>query len=177
MAAHTPHRYQRLADELALAVRSGLLRAGDRLPSVRESCRRHGISPSTVFQAYGLLETWGLVEARERSGIFVRAQRRPQPAAPQAAAARPEATPVAVSELVFELLGAAADPALVPLGSAFPAPGLFPFDELARCGARALRKLNPAHIAGALLAGDEGLRLACAGATPCTAWRLATTNW
>ena len=151
-------RYRRLADELGEAIRGGVLRPGDRLPSVRETCRRRGVSPSTVFQAYGLLETQGLVEPRERSGYFVKAQRRAQRAAPRPAAARDEATPVAVSELAFDLLGASADPGLVPLGSAFPAASLFPLDELARCGVRALRRLAPGRVASALLAGDPGLR-------------------
>lgn len=153
-------RYQRLADELSDAIRDGLLRPGDRLPSVRLTCQTRRVSPSTVFQAYGLLEAQGLIEARPRSGFFVRAARRPQRAAPAAAATRADATPVAVSELVFALLGSASDPALVPLGSAFPAAHLFPFDELARCGARAMRRLRPAQITSALMAGDEGLRQA-----------------
>ncbi|WP_291085079.1 PLP-dependent aminotransferase family protein [Hydrogenophaga sp.] len=153
-------RYQQLADELAVAIRGGLLRPGERLPSVRETCQQRGMSPSTVFQAYGQLEAEGLVEARARSGFYVRATRRAVRAGPQVAAPRSEATPVAISELVFDLLGSTRDADVVPLGSAFPASHLFPFDELARCGARAMRGLKPAQITGALTAGDEGLRLA-----------------
>lgn len=153
-------RYEQLAEELADAIRGGLLRAGDRLPSVRETCQRRGISPSTVFQAYGLLESRGLIEARPRSGFFVRALRRPARALLQTAEPRLEATPVAISELVFELLGTTRDADVVPLGSAFPAPHLFPFDALARSGARAMRRLKPAQITGALTAGDAGLRQA-----------------
>lgn len=153
-------RYRRLADELGEAIRAGVLRPGDRLPSVRETCRARGVSPSTVFQAYALLETQGLVEPRERSGYFVRALRRSPRAAPAAADARGDATPVAVSELVFGLVGSAADPARVPLGSAFPSARLFPLAELARSGARAMRKLDPDQVTGALLAGDPALLLA-----------------
>jgi DNA-binding GntR family transcriptional regulator len=61
MTADTSTRYQRLADELADAIAAGLLRPGDRLPSVRETCRARGVSPSTVFQAYGLLETLAVI--------------------------------------------------------------------------------------------------------------------
>lgn len=153
-------RYQRLADDIADAVRAGLLRPGDRLPSVRETCRSRGISPSTVFQAYGLLETQGLVEARPRSGYYVRVSRRPHRASPLAATTHGEAAPVAISELCFQLLGSAGDASLVPLGSAFPAAHLFPFAELARSGARAMRRLRPEQITSALMAGDEGLRQA-----------------
>lgn len=158
MAGELPHRYQRLADELAEAMARGLLRAGERLPSVREACAQRGLSPSTVFQAYALLEAQGLIEARPRSGFYVRALRRSARALPAAAAAPAEAQPVAFSEQAFELLAAALEPDLVPLGSAFPAPQLFPFEALARSGARALRRLRPEACTSAQLAGDPELR-------------------
>jgi len=153
-------RYEQLADEMAQAMGNGLLRAGERLPSVRQTCQRRGISPSTVFQAYGLLETRGLIEARPRSGYYVRAQKRPERALPQAAVPRADATEVTVSALAFELLESTRDHAVVPLGSAFPAPHLFPFEALARSGARAMRRVKPAQITNALTAGDPGLRQA-----------------
>src|SRR5450830_375840 len=139
------HRYEQLAEELAEGMRSGVLRAGERLPSVRETCQRRGVSPSTVFQAYALLESRGLVETRPRSGFYVRAQARAA-----RASAWGEARPVAVSELAFALLGSTRDAEVVPLGSAFPAPHLFPFDSLARCGARAMRRVKPVQITSAL---------------------------
>ena len=154
------HRYEQLAEALAEGIRSGVLRAGERLPSVRETCQRRGVSPSTVFQAYALLESRGLVETRPRSGFFVRAQARAARAMPLTAAPQAEAQPVAVSELAFALLGSTRDAEVVPLGSAFPAPHLFPFDSLARCGARAMRRVKPVQITNALTAGDEGLRQA-----------------
>jgi len=160
MADGTPTRYEQLADDMAQAVREGLLKAGDRLPSVRQTCQRRGVSPSTVFQAYRLLEARGIIEARPRSGYYVRAHKRPLRAAPLTAVPRPEATEVAVSALVFDILESTRDPAVVPLGSAFPAPGLFPLDELARAGTRAMRRLRPEQITTALAAGDEGLRQA-----------------
>lgn len=152
--------YEQLADEMTQAMRAGLLRVGERLPSVRQTCQRRGLSPSTVFQAYGLLETRGLIEARPRSGFYVRAPRRLARALPAQAAASSEATTVAVSALAFELLEASSRPDVVPLGSAFPAAHLFPFEALQRSGARAMRKVRPAQITSALTAGDPGLRQA-----------------
>lgn len=151
-------RYQQLADELAGSIRTGVLRPGDRLPSVRDLRRQRGVSPSTIFQAYAQLESQGLVEARVRSGYFVRARRLLTGLPPEAAQPSGRVTPVAISELVFELLGSTRDVDVVPLGSAFPAPELFPFEALARGGARAMRRLGPAQISGALTAGDESLR-------------------
>ena len=54
-------RYEALADDIARSIHSGLLKPGERLPSVRETCAARKISPSTVFQAYYLLEARGVV--------------------------------------------------------------------------------------------------------------------
>ena len=119
MSSGTPTRYQQLADELASSIRSGVLRPGDRLPSVRDLRRQRGVSPSTIFQAYAQLESQGLVEARARSGHFVRVRRLLTGQPPEAAQPSGRVTPVAISGLVFELLGSTRDADVVPLGSAF----------------------------------------------------------
>lgn len=49
-------RYEALAADIEASIRDGVLRPGDRLPSVRHTCTSRGISASTVFQAYYLLE-------------------------------------------------------------------------------------------------------------------------
>ncbi|MEN9889923.1 MAG: hypothetical protein RLY78_218 [Pseudomonadota bacterium] len=159
MSAALPTRYDQLAADMTEAIHSGLLRPGDRLPSVRQTCTRRGVSPATVFQAYGLLEERGLIEARPRSGYYVRA-RSTRSATPQAAAVPAEATPVAVAALAFDLLERTRDPAVVPLGSAFPAATLFPIEALARSAGRALRRLKPEQITSALTSGDPALRQA-----------------
>jgi DNA-binding transcriptional MocR family regulator len=160
--AELPHRYQRLAEELAETIARGLLRPGERLPSVRQACAHWGLSPATVFQAYARLESEGLIEARPRSGFYVRAARAVPPvrAMPVAVATRADAQAVALSEQAFALLAAATDTTRVPLGSAFPAPQLYPFAALARCGARAMRRLPPEAITSAQIAGDPELRQA-----------------
>ncbi|MDR6355847.1 DNA-binding transcriptional MocR family regulator [Pseudomonas psychrotolerans] len=135
-------RYERFADQLATLMTTGVLAPGERLPSVRSASRTHGISPSTVFQAYYLLESRGLIEARERSGYFVREPARSHDAAPVLAPL--EGTEVAVSDLVYSVLQSLQDPDIVPFGSAFPSPDLFPLARLARSMAHGLRDL-PAH--------------------------------
>lgn len=155
-------RYERHADAIAQLIHSGALRPGDRVPSVREASRTRGISPSTVFEAYYLLEAQGLIHARPRSGYYVSTR---LPATPEARPAEPlpsqpanTSTGVAISDLVFEVLGLARDRHLVPLGSAFPGVELFPLDRLARCLASGMRKLDPWSIVQSLPPGDERLR-------------------
>lgn len=153
--------YTDLADELSDAIRRGALRPGERLPSVRQARASRQVSAATVFQAYDLLESRGLIESRPRSGFFVRAARASAVAEPLAAPATPEsteATEVSIGDLVMQVLGSTRDREVVPLGSAFPSPHLFPLQELARCGARALRVLDPKRLLEDLSAGNERLR-------------------
>ena len=148
-------RYQRYAEELTGLIRSGELAPGARLPSVREASRQRRVSPSTVFEAYYLLQARGLIESRPRSGFYVR----PDAALEKAPKAAPSRTrPVAVSELVFEVLEATRKPGLVPLGSAFPGAELFPFRPLARALSAGMALLEPARIVEDLPPGNERLR-------------------
>jgi DNA-binding transcriptional MocR family regulator len=63
---------EQLAGHYAARIRQRLLLPGARLPSVRESARRHRVSPSTVVAAYDQLLALGLVEAKRQRGFFVR---------------------------------------------------------------------------------------------------------
>ncbi|HEY0954261.1 MAG TPA: PLP-dependent aminotransferase family protein [Roseateles sp.] len=148
-----PPRYRRLADDLARLIAGGALRPGDRLPSVRRTQASHGCSAATVFQAYHLLEARGLVRAAERSGYFVA-----PPASLATGAEAQQPLPVAVSELVFQLLGTGGHDIHAPLGSAFPSPSLFPFDKLRSALTAGSRRLDPAELTQQLPGGHEGLR-------------------
>ncbi|CAB5722047.1 Uncharacterized HTH-type transcriptional regulator ydcR [Delftia tsuruhatensis] len=153
-------RYQELADDIEESIASGVLRAGDKLPSVRHTSERRGVSASTVFQAYYLLEARGLVRARERSGYFVAPRPRsapPEPTRPSAPQGESFAV-VDVSERVFEVLESAMDRDVVPLGSAFPSPRLFPLQRLGQALARAARQADPRSAIDDLTPGSMALR-------------------
>jgi DNA-binding transcriptional MocR family regulator len=74
MLIRTPHRTltDQLAERFAERIRSRLLPAGSRLPSVRDCARQQGVSPYTVVAAYDQLLAQGLVEARRQRGFYVR---------------------------------------------------------------------------------------------------------
>ncbi|MEZ5989051.1 MAG: GntR family transcriptional regulator [Planctomycetota bacterium] len=63
-----------LVDAVLDAVASGLLLAGDRLPSVRNAAVQALVNPNTVAKAWKELERLGVVVARNGSGVYVRAQ-------------------------------------------------------------------------------------------------------
>ena len=64
-------KYLRLAKTLERQMKSGVLRVGDRLPSIRELRDAHQISMSTAVGCYLWLERQGYVRARPKSGFYV----------------------------------------------------------------------------------------------------------
>jgi len=137
-------RYEKFADDIAELIRSGVLGPGQRVPSVRYASQTYGVSPSTVFQAYYLLERRGLIRARPRSGYFVNTHAPSPFSEPVVSEHVHESTEVDVSELVFSVLESIKDPNTVPFGSAFPSPMLFPLPRLARSLASARPRDGPA---------------------------------
>ena len=65
--------YRQIMDQVRRMAASGLLKAGDRIPSVREASAVLQVNPLTVGKAYGELEREGLIEARRGLGMFVAA--------------------------------------------------------------------------------------------------------
>jgi len=74
--------YRQLVTQVVLAILSGDLRPGDRLPSTRELARRFDIHPNTVSAGYRQLERDGWAEQRHGSGVYVRANTE-QPSTPE----------------------------------------------------------------------------------------------
>lgn len=64
--------YRQVFDLIGENINSGALRPGDRLPSLRKMSQSAGVSIPTVRQAYVELERQRRVEARPKSGYFVR---------------------------------------------------------------------------------------------------------
>lgn len=63
--------YRQLVTQVVLAILSGDLRPGDRLPSTRELARRFALHPNTVSAGYRQLEKEGWTERRRGSGIYI----------------------------------------------------------------------------------------------------------
>ncbi|HEY6940877.1 PLP-dependent aminotransferase family protein [Dokdonella sp.] len=149
-------RYEALADEIEASIRAGTLRTGDRLPSVRQAAASRGVHASTVFQAYYRLEARGLIRARARSGYYVAAV--PPPEFERVSAPAGESIAVDVGERVFAILKATMRRDVVPLGSAFPSPLLFPLARLARTMAATVQRLDPRASVDHLHQGNAALR-------------------
>ncbi|ATU21270.1 GntR family transcriptional regulator [Bifidobacterium choerinum] len=63
--------YEQIVDRIRALIKTGDLRAGDALPSVRALARQCAISALTVKKAYDVLEQEGLVVTVQGKGTFV----------------------------------------------------------------------------------------------------------
>jgi GntR family transcriptional regulator len=71
--------YLQIVQQVRQAIRLGMLRPGDQLPTVKEVVAGLTINPNTVLRAYGQLDLEGLVEGRRGVGTFVAAGSAPLP--------------------------------------------------------------------------------------------------
>jgi DNA-binding transcriptional MocR family regulator len=154
----TATRYELYAEEITQQIRTGQLQAGDRLPSVREAKQARAVSASTVFSVYYLLESRGLIEARERSGYYIRETAAKSSTELLALAPVEHTMAVDVSELVFQVLEQARQRDMVPMGSAFPSPELFPLQQLAVGMGKAMRRVDAWQTVEDLSPGNGELR-------------------
>ena len=63
--------YRQIVDQIRYQIANGTLRAGDRLPSVRELARQLPVNQNTVLKAYDFLAQDGLISRRKGDGTFV----------------------------------------------------------------------------------------------------------
>ncbi|KAA1171267.1 PLP-dependent aminotransferase family protein [Marinobacter salinexigens] len=123
--------YNQVADQLQALIQEGVYRDGDRLPGVRVLSRQFGVSISTVLQAHQTLEGRGYLQARERSGYFVKL---PAMDAPEPVMRKHRSKPVPVSarEMTLELC-ADEKKRMVPLATAIPHPDYLPLRQIQQC--------------------------------------------
>ncbi len=151
-------RYEQLADEIARQIEDNVLRPGDRLPSVRQACEARQISPATVFQAYYLLESRGLIRSEPRSGYFVNPRATTRSLEPALSVPPKGAHRVDITTLVMDGLTLAADREIIPLGTAYPDPSLFPLDTINRSLGVSARQNDAWSAVNHLPTGNERLR-------------------
>ncbi|MES3008738.1 MAG: PLP-dependent aminotransferase family protein [Pseudomonadota bacterium] len=131
--------YQQLADRLQSLIRDQIYPVGSALPGVRRLSEQHGVSVSTAVNACQELERRGMLEARPRSGYFVR-----QPPVlrdpPRLSVVSRTPRPVSGQERALRMVQAVNDPAIVNLGAAVPTADLLPTAALERSFRSVLRE-------------------------------------
>lgn len=116
-------RYQQLTQQLQRLLAQGHWQAGERLPSIRVLCKQYQLSLATVQHALHQLEALGLLEARARSGYYVR-QQKVAMATASAMSDLGRPAPVSVPELFFDIMNRSAAFDIQPEGPAVNLPHL-----------------------------------------------------
>ncbi len=158
--------YRRVEQQLLAMMDAGELSPGARLPSLRRLSGCMGLSVATVNRAYVELERKGVVEARPRSGFFVRRHVR-SVQTPQRKARAAE-TPRAVTRggLISTVLEAVGDHELLPLAVVCPAEEVLPGKTLARMARAVLQEQPDAALGYGPVHGLDALRRAVAFRAP-----------
>ena len=152
------HLYMQVSDGIEKMIAEEVLRIGDKLPSVRVLSDEYGISMGTAFQAYYHLEGRGLIEARPKSGYYVRFNHHRFPQLP--AAKQPDALShdVSVKEMINSIYTDIAATAGINFALAVPDPSLLPSAKINKSVVYALRNNKEHCINYELTQGNLELR-------------------
>lgn len=158
MAASDPFRYEAVRRHVLDMIDSGALRPGDRTPSLRRLSTGLRVSLSTVVEAFARLESEGILEARPKSGFFLRRDRQampePKPRSPQPGV--PETLNRA--KLIQQVLEQMHRRDRLPMGVARTDERLLPFTRLNRILGQVLRENGDQAAAYEGVLGHEPLR-------------------
>ncbi len=134
------HLYIQVADGVEKMIDEEILKIGDRLPSVRVLSEEYGISMGTAFQAYYHLEGKGLIEARPKSGYYVRFNHRRFPALPQNSQPENTSHEVSVKEMIASIYKDITADNVINLALAVPDISLLPIAKINKAVMMALRE-------------------------------------
>ncbi len=148
------HKYMEVAERIETLIEKKVFKVGDKLLSVRALSKEQGISLSTSFQAYYLLESKGLIEARPQSGYYVKYSPEHILDLPKVSYPLDDAVPVSVDEMinrVYVNLNAGSN--LLNFSMATPSIKLLPMAKLNKAVIQAIREsktscLNYEHVQG-----------------------------
>ena len=124
--------YQKVADEIRLAIQDGVYGPGDKLPGIRSYARQRHISVSTVIAAYHLLEDQSIIESVHKSGFYVRTMRSRVIALPRVSSRVSQPRAVGSQQMTLQLVNDASKPGIIGLGAAVPDKSFLPVKLMSR---------------------------------------------
>ena len=126
---------QQLVDQFVRAIETGELEPGEKLPTTRALAADAGVNHLTAARVYRRLAETGYVTATVGRGTFVRTL---VPAAADErgddwqTSALPDNPPTYADQMLDDAFRLAAEPGIISLMTGWPAPELFPTEELAQ---------------------------------------------
>ena len=126
-AATTPAPlYVQIAEGIITQIENGTLCVGEKAPSLRRLSKQKRVSISTALQAYLWLESHGHLEARPKSGFFVRRPFSSLIPEPRVDVPRTAPHVPGHKEILSTLVASARDPDCIPFAAGCWSPELYP---------------------------------------------------
>lgn len=157
MSENSDFLYLRVAERLEKLITQGVLKTGDKLLSVRALSKEQGISMSTAYKAYAHIENKGWIEARPKSGYYVRFTPSRYPPIPKALplVALQDAN---VETMLTAMHNNLSQEGMVRLSQATPSIELLPGKRLSKTMAEVVRNRVDYGTGYESLQGNESLR-------------------
>jgi DNA-binding transcriptional MocR family regulator len=154
------HLYLQVADGLEKMIGDDVLKIGDKLPSVRVLSDEYGISMGTAFQAYYHLEGKGLIEARPKSGYYVRFNQKRFPQLPEVTMPDALSHDISIKDMIASIYSdiATHQHKVINLALAAPDPSLLPIAKINKSVQYALRNSKDSCISYEHTQGNTELR-------------------
>ncbi len=151
--------YEKVAENVSRLIDEGTFRVGDRIPSLRKLSSQLKVSITTVLEAYRHLEDKGILEARQQSGYYVRAQYSKIISQPEISEPEISPTKVSISEIIRMIMRESNNPNIIHLGYIQPDPDLLPIHKLNLTLSNVVRRNKRSSILYDCLQGYKPLRI------------------
>ncbi len=132
--------YTQLVGRFENQIKQNLLKCGDKLPSVRALSQEQGISISTAYKAYVELENMGMIEARPKSGYYVKFSTSRYTKSPEMMPPLKKIEQVSVVEMIAMVYRNMGGDSVLSLSRSSPALELIPMAKLNKSMMEAIRK-------------------------------------
>lgn len=150
--------YKEISDNIANKIKSGVLKAGERLPSVRILSKEHGISINTVKRVFLELEAQSLVVSKPQSGYFVSSLKYLKLPLPETSQPLPIVNSVEPDELINDIYSTMGRSDLTLFSIGVPSGNLLPLAKLKKEIVLATRELKQGGTEYEPLQGNSKLR-------------------
>ena len=125
-------KYDQVSRYITELIEKGVLKPGDKAPSLRKLSKELGVSISTVSQSYLSLEDQGVLTAKPQSGFIVNSQVNQIHNLAKTASANKQPRRVHFGQLFEEIFANANNPRIVPFGESKPSMEFMPVKSLTR---------------------------------------------
>ena len=150
--------YVKIAGRIEKQIQQNLLKWGDKLPSVRALSHEQGISISTAYKAYVELENMGMIEARPKSGYYIKFSPARSAKAPESKPPLKKIEQASVAQMIAMVYENMSEESVLQLSRSSPSLNLIPLAKLSKSMLEAIRKSPSGNVNYENLQGNIFLR-------------------